>query len=164
MSQTSKYIWVEVEPLPEYTQSLPEKEFKASYTNQWPQTIAQPLEVLQRARDLIASGWVQHYLAVDEHGASVTPESERAVKWCVIGAMQAATHYEPKSIPHTYMMKYMQSLWNAANLNYMIDVESGNIPIVNDTVIKAHEQVVRCFDKTIAHIIKHPEANKWEPR
>jgi hypothetical protein len=128
------------------------------------QTVAQPLEVLTRARDLIASGWVQHTLAVDEHGASVQPESERAVKWCVIGAMEAATYYEPESVPHAYMMKYMQTLWNAANLNYMIDVKSGNIPVVNDTVLKSHEQIVHLFDKTIAHVIKHPETNKWQPR
>lgn len=130
-----------------------------------PQTVASPLEVLSRARQLIASGWVKHTLAVDEHGTGVAPESERAVKWCVIGSFKAAIHYEPDQlVPHGYMEKYLSSLWNTANLNYMIDIKHGEIPVVNDYKIQTQEQIVRLFDKTISLVQKQPQLNKWEPK
>lgn len=126
--------------------------------------VSTPLEVYQRARDMIANGWVQHAEAVDADNQRVAPHDERAVKWCVIGSWKGAIYYEPTLVPHDYMYKYLETLWNACNLNYMISMQHPNPPQLNDSSKTDHATIVRCFDKVIAHLIKHPEANTWQPR
>lgn len=126
--------------------------------------VRSPLEVYQRARDMIAHGWVQGYEAVDAKGNWVAPESEQADKWCVIGSWKGALHYEPDTIDHKYLYKYMETLWNTANLKYMITMDHPNPPQLNDSHETAHEFIVKCFDKVIAHLTRHPESNAWHPR
>jgi hypothetical protein len=129
-----------------------------------PPAVSTPLAVYSRSYDLIKSGWIKGYEAVTAEGHTCAPESEEAVKWCVIGSWKAAIHYEPELVPHDYMYKYMNTLWNTANLNHMINLEHPDPPQLNDKQDTEHTLILRCYEKVIAHLIKHPESNQWYPR
>lgn len=129
-----------------------------------PTTVSTPLAVYDRSYQLIKSGWIKGYEAVNADGHSVAAESEEAVKWCVIGSWKAAIHYEPELVPHDYMYKYMETLWNTANLNHMINMDHPNPPYLNDGHNTEHSLILRCYEKVIAHLMKHPESNVWYPR
>lgn len=50
-------------------------------------------DVLYRAKQLLEIGWCDGALAVDKDGHDVEPWSEKAVKWCEVGAVKAVTHH-----------------------------------------------------------------------
>lgn len=158
--------WQPVKPLLPWDQGL--LDHAISNRNAAPPhvlTVSSPLTVLTRARTLIANGWTRHTLAIDAQGTSVSPESERAVAYCVLGAFKASIFHEPAElVPHKYMETYLGTLWNTANLNYMIDVKHGEIPVVNDYRIKTQQEIVRLFDKTINLLVSHPDMNTWSPK
>jgi hypothetical protein len=52
--------------------------------------------LLLRARSLLERGWCRDMGAVDENGVEVRATNERAVAWCLIGALDAA------GIPYLY--------------------------------------------------------------
>lgn len=41
--------------------------------------------------------WTKHYRARDVDGKEVTPRSEEAVKWCLLGAVNACYYFEDVS-------------------------------------------------------------------
>ncbi len=53
-------------------------------------TTVTPLDVLRGVRDLIADQprWTPHASAVNAQGLRVSPYSEDAVRWCVLGAAE----------------------------------------------------------------------------
>lgn len=53
------------------------------------------IEVLKEARSKVAQGWCQGPCAVNADGMSVPPESAKACKWCVYGALEVVAGEEP---------------------------------------------------------------------
>jgi hypothetical protein len=50
------------------------------------------LEVLLAAKDKIMQGWCKGAFAKDLIGNTVNPESDKATRWCAVGAMMAVAN------------------------------------------------------------------------
>lgn len=123
--------------------------------------VLSPLEVSEIGLNLIKNGWLQGALAVDHNGQHCDPWSDMASKWCVLGSWQAVLYYQPiDAKEREYQERYLNSVWNLVNLNYMMDLQ-GAIPALNDTSSTPHERIIKCYTKLVNHFIAHPEANKW---
>src|ERR1700722_7637156 len=46
--------------------------------------------LLVRARGFLERGWCKGYFAYDGHGDQIAARDERAVSWCMVGAIQVA--------------------------------------------------------------------------
>lgn len=59
-----------------------------------------PLEILQKARDLIADEdhWTRGAYARNEEGKDVEPWRSDAVRWCAVGALARVVHFRPGEI------------------------------------------------------------------
>lgn len=125
----------------------------------------QALTVLDVAEKLITSGWVQGCLAVDEDGHHVQPQSERAVKWCELGAIQAATYYIDGGQPEGPAYRYALSIFNAANTNILAESTfvGSAVPNINDNRGTNHEKVIGMFQKAKRWLEKQQAvaAGKW---
>jgi hypothetical protein len=56
----------------------------------WDASTPSAIEILRRARDLVAFGWCQRVDAQDAEHRSVEPWSSRACYWSLLGALAAA--------------------------------------------------------------------------
>lgn len=102
--------------------------------------------ILDRAQQLIASGWVRSTEAVDKDGHSVQPWSERAVRYCEIGAIRAITHYLPND---DEAHRYATSILGIANAAAVV-IDKGSVPNVNDSLPptdEGHARVVQMFER-----------------
>lgn len=106
-------------------------------------------QILDRAQQLIASGWVRSTEAVDINGKSCVPWDERAAKWCIVGAVRAITHYmDNDQAAHNYCV----SIINVANANVL---HAGSAPAVNDPPGTTQEQVIRVFENAKAWVAQY---------
>lgn len=51
--------------------------------------------ILRRAAELVRRGWIQGDIAADADWCTCDPEDPAAVRWCAVGAMQAANDARP---------------------------------------------------------------------
>lgn len=51
--------------------------------------------ILRRAAELVRRGWIQGDIAADADWCTCDPEDPEAVRWCAVGAMQAANDARP---------------------------------------------------------------------
>lgn len=51
--------------------------------------------ILRKAAAFIRSGWIQGDIAADADWCTCDPEDQAAVRWCAVGAMQAANDTRP---------------------------------------------------------------------
>lgn len=49
------------------------------------------LDDLRKTKEFLQRGWTKRFAAIDENGTSVLPTSPDACKWCLLGAIRAAT-------------------------------------------------------------------------
>lgn len=105
-------------------------------------------DTLRAARALIEKGWCQAALARDKTGATVEPGSERAVAYCMMGAIYAATHYTPLTAwerHETYMLaKQCRNRLFAAN-----SIQD-TLADWNDAPERTQAEVLALFDSAIA--------------
>jgi len=100
------------------------------------------LEVLKDARNLIADKgrWCRGYAALAESGHPVRAHSDRAVRWCAVGAVRhiVGDDWDAKSIRSIRQM-----------LNIVSEELHGkeNLVLVNDH--DGHEAVLKVFDEAI---------------
>lgn len=92
------------------------------------------MSILTDARAVIADEehWTQGRSARDAHGVLVSPQSDKARRWCMSGAMIKAGTTGDDS-----------SEWGALKRQC-----AGVVPIFNDT--HTHEEVLAAFDRAIA--------------
>lgn len=114
-------------------------------------------QLLDRAQQLLQHGWVQGRLAVDAHGSSCEPYSEKAQAWCEIGAIQAVTHYLDEPLQAE---RYLVSILHAANATstlpaYRSSSDVGGIPAVNDTTTTTKEHVIRMLARAKQYLTRH---------
>lgn len=67
-------------------------------------------EILLRAAEYIEQGWTQGHFARDENEESVAPEDDKAVCWCLAGAVYKA--YSASDLPGLYNLV---SIWEAVD-------------------------------------------------
>lgn len=91
-------------------------------------------EILDSAQELLERGWVSGHLALDAHGKPVSPTSEKAERYCQIGALMAIAHYEASHSSEDRLVKFCNSVINMSNSG-MARYEQ--IPQRNDTNSKA---------------------------
>jgi hypothetical protein len=82
--------------------------------------------------------WTQHVIARDAEETMIFPESDRAVCWCSMGALQKA-----KSALNAYSGPYEEAC------DLLCDVIGGSVTVFNDT--HKHEEVLEMFDKAISN-------------
>lgn len=94
------------------------------------------LKVLVSARELLSDEkrWTKGASARDATGDDVDPRSERAVCWCVVGAVVKST---------------LGMLHQEAALNQVHDVVDEPIPEFNDAPTSTHADVLRALDAAI---------------
>ena len=116
----------------------------------------QAYATLDKAQQLITMGWTKNMLACNQDGRSVPPQSERAVKWCELGALQAATYYLDNEQEEGPAYKYVLSVFNAANVPILAKSESvgSAVPFINDHVHTTHEHVIRMFIRSKAWLLR----------
>lgn len=99
------------------------------------------VQIIERARALIADGehWCRRNLANDVNGVPIYPTSDRAVKWCGLGAVIAAAYQLAHDLDAAHQLGHeaLRPRHGAATLIY-----------VNDTI--GHAAVLALFDEVIA--------------
>lgn len=89
-------------------------------------------QIFDNAQALVEQGWVSGHYAVDERGHDVPPQSDLAVAYCEMGAIQAICWYEvPDHDTDSYnkLVKFCQSILNMANTGVL---NSGSVENRND--------------------------------
>lgn len=97
------------------------------------------LQILQKARALVARGWTRHVLAKNARGKLVDSSSRTAVCFCAMGAFYRAGGL------HSEERRKAQAVFTTAN-----DLNATGISAWNDKRWRTQAQVVRAFDKAIA--------------
>jgi hypothetical protein len=99
------------------------------------------IQIVERARTLIADEehWCRRNLANDVNGVPISPTSDRAVKWCGLGAVIAAAYQVTHDFDAADQLGYeaLRPRYGAATLIH-----------VNDT--RGHAAVLALFDEVIA--------------
>ena len=108
------------------------------------------LQTLRAARDLIARGWTQEFLAVDDFGRPAGPAwSPDACAWCSTGAVLAVSR-------SWYMRDYGHAI--VALHDTIFDGEGvrenlcRDLEVWNDDRDRTQAEVLAAFDKAIATI------------
>jgi len=104
--------------------------------------LMQTRAILTKARELVTAGWTQSVNAVDENDEEVTTSDSTACKFCVYGAIFAASQrlgYAP------YSQRAVDAFSQA-----MFGNVSGLIAGWNDAPERTQADVVAAFDKAIA--------------
>ena len=101
------------------------------------------IQIVEGARALIADeqNWCRRNLANDVNGALIYPTSERAVKWCGLGAVIAAAYQLTHDFDTANRLGHeaLRPRYGAATVIY-----------VNDTI--GHAAVLALFDEVIAAV------------
>lgn len=97
--------------------------------------MASMLESANTILTLVKNGWVPRHYAVDETGKDCEPWSDRASKWCAIGAIQAVTYYEDGETANGPRCKLMHTLYDSANAGELLGNLNGR-PMINDPTRK----------------------------
>ena len=99
------------------------------------------IQIVERARALIADEqhWCRRNLANDVNGVPIYPTSDRAVKWCGLGAVIAAAYQLTHDLDAAHQLGHdaLRPRYGAATLIY-----------ANDTV--GHAAVLALFDEVVA--------------
>lgn len=101
---------------------------------------------LRKAREFIANGWTKGALARTRAGLAVSVDDERAVRFCIVGAMDKVT-------PHPFTdEKYIIYIGMRDRLEKVLRLTSNNTFLhkFNDADSTKKTHVLSLFDKTIA--------------
>lgn len=104
-------------------------------------------EILEKAREKIArpENWCRGALARDAKRRSVRPETPEACRWCVFGAVQAATNVNANPAA----LDAFRLLNDAARPSQGMDN-------FNDNYRHSHADILALFDRAIALSEKAP--------
>lgn len=89
------------------------------------------LDSAKRVLTLVENGWIPRHYAVDETGVDCDPWSDRASKWCAIGAIQAVCYYEDGEQAQGPKSKLMHTLYDSANAGELLGSLHGT-PMINN--------------------------------
>jgi len=98
------------------------------------------LQILLRARELVAAGWTQGESARDAGGKKISPFSYKAVCFCALGA----THRAEEELGAT------TAIWDSAIRKLHPFTEKWNVAGWNDTPGRTQADVLAAFDAAIA--------------
>lgn len=128
-----------------------------------------PLEVLNRAIQLLEHGWIPNHEAVDKDNNDVKPWDERACKWCVLGSVRANTHMLDEE-NEAYNTKYIMSTVTIANPSLMSQsigsaeaAGYGYVEHENDHSHDGASRAIQMVRNAIAFVAKHPPLVKAKP-
>jgi hypothetical protein len=101
-----------------------------------------PSKALERARDLIATGWCQGCEARDEEGLAVDPADPRAAAWSLLGALRAVT----AAAENRRVLEQV----GTSTLALAIAGRAGELRAWNDDARRGHDDVLAAYDAAIA--------------
>lgn len=124
-------------------------------------------EALLKTEELLRIGWCKTW-ALNKEGKSVKPESEEACKWCLEGALIAATYYHEEE-DAKQIREYCVALIQTANKEFIPATISNQtsatrihelslIPTLNDRRASTQEEVISWVVKAR----KLAERAKWQ--
>jgi hypothetical protein len=93
-------------------------------------------KILEKVRKKLENGWCQGHLALDEQGRDVFPWDEKAICWCLYGAIES----ERKNVVD--VAQFIRWL-----INYQLIEEW------NDAPSRTQEEVLSLLDIAIARIL-----------
>ena len=110
------------------------------------------LDILEAARALIAQGWCQGPLAVDNIDHPVGVRSPRACKWCASGAVLASTlgDYYDQSSTMRYLDKIVKKMSRLDSPE--VHTYSSGIVQLNEAPDTSRDTVMEVFDVAIARL------------
>ena len=97
------------------------------------------VEVLKRARELVANGWTRKTIARDANGRFVTVLSREATSFCVVGGLMRA-----QSEMGGFITRNLRRV-----LEIAADIEYRDIADWNDEPGRTKEEVLAVYDKAI---------------
>lgn len=104
--------------------------------------------VLEDIKAKILQGWCRLDFAEDELGYEIDPTSERACRWCIMGAAKAVTHLHP----HPQAFKKVRTLLHQAVLQVKTKkptLEGWDISEYNDAPGTTREDIIHVIDLAI---------------
>jgi hypothetical protein len=108
-------------------------------------------EIIKLARELVAQGWTQKAWARDAAGNGVSTFNDKAVSFCAIGAICAASE---RLYPESPPMMYQEARIALHNAVYDITKDGGHYSVMeyNDAKGRTREEMVALFDYALTKI------------
>ena len=107
-------------------------------------------KVLQRAREIVGTGWTQGYLAETANGAVCKPQNEAACRFCALGAVHRAAFelgLEDYSWGFRVLERAIRKLADAVERESDDCIGIGDW---NDYAGRVHDDVMDVFESAIA--------------
>ena len=106
---------------------------------------------MKKAREILSNPecWCKKHDASDENGNFINPTSERAVKWCIIGAYQKAYNDPSCGVIYYYMDPLHSSLKEVFGKESLI--------AFNEDPATTHKDVLDLYDRAIEMAIRDYE-------
>jgi len=122
-----------------------------------------PIQVLQRAQQLLEHGWIAGHEALTKDGKSVLPWDERADAWCVLGSVRAVTYLldEQNEPQNTQYIMSVISIANPSLLTHDVPAQYkhagyGYVEQENDQSANGQQRAIQMVRNAYHFIVKHP--------
>ena len=112
------------------------------------------IPLLQRARDLLASGWVQGLEAVNLDSKGVHATSAHACRWCATGAIRKAVYDEDGLTTGDRMALFYAACHEVVSDQIISggDSDAEHLAWFNDLADQTQEEMLELFDKHIQRL------------